>query len=537
MMRRFLHIFTFMFFTLTIVSCADVPGRGDISIPDAKNPNEKFTNVNHERDAVIFVELGEDILKPKRRYVSKLPEEVVGPFELRNETLAAALQFVLNDFDIPIAIESNDALTRTVTISKLKGTLERVIARLCGLADLYCTYEDEILTIKSEETFAVSMPPLSEEAIEGFISGLDSITGTSAIYDTATQTIIYMATHRTQRRAEDYFDRLRKNTALIIFETQIWEVNLTNTNDTGIDWSTFTLELGTFDFNFTRDGTTAISGAPGATFQYVSDQLSFDAVVQFLETQGAVKTISQPQITVLSGSEASLRIGNSRTYISEVTSTEGFDEADDISVETDVIETGLNINIQSSWAESTVYGVLSIQLQDLIVLDERSVGATTIQLPETSERNIETSIRMRPGDGLIIAGIVEERDEYDIEGPTGLSKYFQTKRDTQADNSELVFMMRPRIVVFTDENIIGRDKSVSPGSYKMSQEELLRAPPSRYTSDNIFVPQPISDREADLIKHPQPKQKQDIEERVPQKSLSDYIDNVVDDVFQRPTGQ
>ena len=44
-------------------------------------------------------------------------------------------------------------------------------------------------------------------------------------------------------------------------------------------------------------------------------------VFKFLSTFGAVKTISQPQITVLSGSEARLRAAETENYVAEVSET------------------------------------------------------------------------------------------------------------------------------------------------------------------------------------------------------------------------
>ncbi|HEY1096864.1 MAG TPA: hypothetical protein VGF14_06445, partial [Alphaproteobacteria bacterium] len=337
--------------------------------------------------------------------------------------------------------------------------------RLCSLADLYCSYEKGVLVIKDVETFNVALPPLAGDNYDQFLNGIKNVTGRDAYVDSTTRTLIYSSSHRNNERARDYFDRMRTNTALIVFETQIWEVTLNNGNNTGIRWealdvtnlpgnSSNTITNGNLGLNA---GTTSpdIANAVTGGIRYLSGDLNMNVVLNFLSTQGAVKTISQPQITVLSGSTAKLRVGNSQKYISTITRTAGLNASgDNLSLTTDTLETGLNMEINSAWDNATVYGNLKLDLQNLVTLKEVSVGGangSTIQLPETSERNIETRIRIRPGDSLIIGGIVQEVDNLDKKGIGGMTPFLPTSRNATARNSELVIMMRPHVVVYTDK--------------------------------------------------------------------------------------
>ena len=433
------------------VSCADVPPNRLLDVPAPQRPVQDIKPFNEKRSSVLYVPLGEDILRPKREQQKRLPVDTVGPIELRAETLAAALQLLLGDRNIPLAFETDAAFSRKVTVSGLKGPLDKVIERVCGLADLYCSYEDEFLTVRDTETFTVTLPPIGEDNYQSFADGLSAVTGTTVSLDNTTRSLIYTATQRTNRRAEQYFEKLRANTALIVFETQIWEVLLSSGNDTGIDWDQFDLGTGNLTFNLTRDGTPSISSAVGIGAQYVSSDVNVSSVFSFLATQGAVKTVSQPQITTLSGGNAVIRVGNTRDYISEITRSAGFDSSDDISITTSTLETGLTLEIDSAWDRSTVYGDLTIELQELLNLDAVDVGGTSIQLPEVSERTLETRIRVRPGDAIIIGGIVTERDDFSKQGMGLFEPIIPTYRSSQSGNTELVIMMRPRVIVYTDE--------------------------------------------------------------------------------------
>ncbi len=509
----------FLGLSLALTACApvDVPHSRKVNIPDAAEPQERFQTVNQRNDSVVYVQLSEDILRPKRIIEDQLPKGQIGPFELRSETLAAALQFVLSDYNIPLAFETDEALTRTITVSGLKGSVDKVVSNMCSLADLYCSFADGILTVKDTEVFTVALPPIAQETYDEVINGLEAIIGNKPIVDNTTRSIIYSASHRTNQRATNYFERLRSNTALIIFETQIWEVNLSNRNQTGVDWSAFTIDAGDVALNLTRDASPTIAGAFGVGATYTSGDLTFDGVFDFLSTQGAVKTVSQPQITVLSGSEATMRIGNTRQYISEVTSNEGFSDTDNLSVETSTLETGLTIKIASAWDNSTVYGNLSIELQDLINLESVDVGNTSIQLPETSERIIETRIRVRPGDAILIGGIVTERDDFDKEGPGFSNPLISTKRTTDASNTELVYMMRPRVVIYTDHAPIEESQSALNNDLTLNNQT------------KIIKPKAITEKEAKelenmLFDQTNQKKKQN------DSPLSQYLSDLTTDV-------
>ena len=144
--------------------------------------------------------------------------------------------------------------------------------------------------------------------------------------DTSTRVLIYSATQRSNRAALQYFERLRKNTALIIFETHIWEVTLNNDSSTGINWSALSAKAGNFNIaSVLSDTLPSATGAAGPitiTPTYTgSKNLSAAFVLSFISEHGTVKTVSQPQITVLSGSQASLSVSQAENYVSGSTTT------------------------------------------------------------------------------------------------------------------------------------------------------------------------------------------------------------------------
>lgn len=444
-------------------SCApvDVPGVRNVNIPAPTTADERAEAINERPDSVLYLPLGNDVLVPEMAPDDPLPDVNVGPFELRSETLAGALQLILADYEVPLAFETDEGLTRRITVANLHGPLNHVIRRICGLADLYCAYEDGILTVKEKQTFTVKIPPISQDEafMDNIAIGLNAILGGSGapIIDRSTRTIVYEASHRSAELAERYFQRMRTSTALIVFETYIWEVGLNSGNSAGVRWDTidaFGKFVGNIDINgaigadFSNPisiGLPTTQGASGGPF-VPSD------IFEFLSTFGAVKTISQPQITVLSGSEAKLRAADTENYVKRVAETID-DGQSTTSVETDSVDTGFTIVIKSAWDNATVYADIEIALTDVSDIEDFDFtsgggGTTTVQLPKTTERELKTQVRIRPGDSLLIAGLVRESDSFDKRGIGLMNPIIPSSRTAESSNLELVFLLRPRVIVF-----------------------------------------------------------------------------------------
>jgi len=333
--------------------------------------------------------------------------------------------------------------------------LDRVVRRVCSLADLYCSYDDGLLVVKETQTFTVTVPPIGgdTDVLQSLATGVQAITGMSPITESSTRTIIYEATNRTAELAERYFQRVRASTALIVFEVYIWEVSLNNGNSTGIDWEGID-SVGKYTSGI------SISGGAGADYTPISiglpttGGLTFGSndVFEFISSFGAVKTISQPQITVLSGAQASLRAADTVNYVSSLTRSIEDGETT-VSTETDSVDTGFTLTISSNWDNATVYGTIEISLEEFRGFKNFDADGTMLQLPETTERELSTQVRIRPGDSLLIAGLVRENDEFDSDGVGFDSPFFPTSRTVATSNTELVFLLKPRVIVYTSEGV------------------------------------------------------------------------------------
>ena len=196
-----------------LAACAPVstPGEHSVDIPSPIKSREKMKGINEAYQPVTYIPLDNDVLVPKPLKSDPLPDVYVGPFELRSETLAGALQLILADFDIAMAFQADAGLTERITVSNLSGRLPDVVERVCSLADLYCAYKNGLMTVQETETFVVDLPPIgdgagSEDIATGLANVLAAQAGPNAdaeapVIDPTTNVIIYQSCKISFRRS------------------------------------------------------------------------------------------------------------------------------------------------------------------------------------------------------------------------------------------------------------------------------------------------------------------------------------------------
>jgi hypothetical protein len=359
---------------------------------------------------------------------------------------------IISDLD-----QSGDKTARRpITVDNLAGPLGAVLPRICAAGGVYCVHRDGVITISNAQTYIVPLPPVFDNP-ETVQAAIEQLTGSKPSIDINARALTFRATLRDAPAIHDYFRHLRENRAMIIFDTWIWEVQLTDTTRTGIRWALLAKRIG--DAGLVVNAPTSIT----QTLPPLSPSnglLSFGAVLSnsavtaetifnFLQTQGSIQTISQPQISLVNGTATTFEVGGKRKYVSEVgTVTSGSTTSTQTTVRTDDILTGLKMKVSGDIWDDTIWSNVDISITDLVEIREVATNQTTIQLPETANRVLRNFVRIRPGDMMVMAGINQSRDDRQLEGPPGLANtlLFASRNDKSVRNTELVLVMRPRII-------------------------------------------------------------------------------------------
>ena len=280
-----------------------------------------------------------------------------------------------------------------------------------------------------------------------------------------------------QKRVVNYIDTFKSWLyRQVSIQANILEVTLLEGSSRGIDWSKVfkaverdsaliggNIEYGdqgnVYEVNYpppdfsavTREGLRLIS----KVHLLPTD---FNILVNALDEQGTVHTISQPRLNLLNGSPGVLTVGESIRYIREISKdvdTSGATSTITYTAETDDILSGLAFSVVCNILgddEIVLYltPVIS-KLQEPI--EYKMIGETNLQigLPRVKLRQMSTMAKVRDGDLLILGGLINEvstnnSSEIPLLGKIPWVKWAFKNEIKSKERRELIIILRPHIL-------------------------------------------------------------------------------------------
>jgi MSHA type pilus biogenesis protein MshL len=284
-----------------------------------------------------------------------------------------------------------------------------------------------------------------------------------------TGTIMVTGSRRTLEKVANYLSNVRKVlNRQVIIEARIIEVQLDDSLQYGIDWS-FLAKIGKGSINggfgTLNVGTTTFSDATAAAasaskFQLGVSTSDFQALLTALQTQGTVKTLSNPKINVMNGHPSLLTVGTSTSFISKVaTTTTATAAGNSITFvpETTSVLSGLIIGIIPYISEA---GEISLNItpitSELISLQDKTFGTAgnqvTITIPTIALREMTTTVKLWDRQIAVIGGLISKKDSATEQKVPllgyipYLGKIFFTRINNTQSKSELVLLLRPSLL-------------------------------------------------------------------------------------------
>jgi MSHA type pilus biogenesis protein MshL len=279
-----------------------------------------------------------------------------------------------------------------------------------------------------------------------------------------TGTIVVTATKKNLERVEQYLDVTRKViNRQVLVEAKIIEITLTDNLKFGLDWTAVinsaaagTVTLGTQNF-------ANVVPAISPVFNITTTGGDFNSVLNTIQDLGEVRVLSNPRVSIMNGQTSLLCVGRKQSFIakSEKTITPGLTgvlPTISFTVETGSVLSGIIIGIVPFISES---GEISLTItpitSDLVRLTtqtfggDSTTGSVVIDLPTVDIRELNTTVKVRNGQLVIIGGLISSKEQLqDQQVPVlgdvpWLGTLFK-RRDKAMTKSELVVLLQPTIV-------------------------------------------------------------------------------------------
>lgn len=319
--------------------------------------------------------------------------------------------------------------------------------------DFWSTMNAEITSILNtgSEGYVAQAPIINQNA------GLITVTGTKAQLD----------------RVEEYLDLMKKRLhKQVLIDVSIFSVDLENSKKTGINWSEFNLQLkSTTKFNnksrYATTGSTHTSydptidaGLASAFTDYnhlavVNDAVfTMSGLIDFLNTNGDTKVVSNPKVLTLNNQPALITIGDTINYKLTTTTNStdaGAKVAEKEEVKSIFIGVLLNITPQITDNEEIVLRI-NPSVSDFKYSEDSQKQSTTRDIaPDTREKKLSTVVKVQNGNTIILGGLITNREgkensKVPVLGDIPLlGEAFKHTADTKL-TQELIFVITPRII-------------------------------------------------------------------------------------------
>ncbi len=239
------------------------------------------------------------------------------------------------------------------------------------------------------------------------------------------------------------------------------QITLTDDLDYGIDWEKIMTDPKIWGTFLTGTFPTA---ALGATFQRVQlgtlDEHNFTMAMNFLNTLGDTRILSEPRIAVTNNEEASIHVGRRQAIVTGTTSQSGESTITSDSVE--FVDVGVKLTVVPTINRD---GFITMKIKPEVssVTDEVTTGAedeprSIIPIITTSEA--ETTVKVKDGVMVMIAGLKENTDGENIEGVPYLGEIpiiglLFGNRAYDKHQSEIIIFLTPHII--TGESMMSWD--------------------------------------------------------------------------------
>ncbi|MCA8981925.1 MAG: type II and III secretion system protein [Planctomycetes bacterium] len=193
-----------------------------------------------------------------------------------------------------------------------------------------------------------------------------------------------------------------------------------------------------------------------ATVGTVQDGVTYNMVLEALSKYENVSIISRPKVAVREGGKANIEAIEKIPYlkITSITNSGGFNTA------LDYQEVGVRLFVVPRLVGTgTVSLEISVEasLQTASTVAASTAAGDQISLPTLASRKAETLVYLKPGQAVILGGLITERNVEDekkipLLGDIPLLGYLFKSRFTSTEKAQVLFFIRPRVLGGSDLN-------------------------------------------------------------------------------------
>ena len=269
-------------------------------------------------------------------------------------------------------------------------------------------------------------------------------------------------------RIENYIKQIDQPPRQVIIEAHVMEIDLDEKAKHGVNFET----LAGFSSNNLKLGTLGVDPTGTSTFFAELTAPKLEGLIDALKVGTDARTLASPQLMVVNGQESRLQVGAQLGFrVITTTQTATLEEVK-------FLDVGVVLSVTPRIGRD---GRILMKVKP-----EVSTGEINIEtgLPEEETSEVETSVLLSSGKGMVIGGLIQEKDSISVSKVPILGDLRYVGglfRRTQKEKSrtEIVFVLIPRIVE-RPETSATQDTVVAESAQQRRLGQYLRATTSLF---------------------------------------------------------
>ncbi len=430
--------------------------------------------------------------------------------ELESGATVKDLVAVMGNLGYSIILADKDAGEKQFFLPHYNGTVGNLLNTVARATDVWFTWSDGTIVVSSNEKVSVTLPQeegIATKVSEGLKGlGLDE-KNTSASWEAGMVTLAVTPSQLAKVRA--FLQRMTNNAALVSLQVAILNVTLDQNAKQGIDWTKLQLMAGskyapageetmdsfhptqgnsgfyntqgqpvgsssTSSTGTTSSSTSSSSTTASTTASTVVDEalsavgmaggglkgiistsaFSFTGMFDFLQTYGQTDTKQNVVLKTIAGTTVELKSLTETPYVESISVTttgNGSGTAGAVgSAKTAKADDGLALKLTPTYdaAANTVTVKMDMSLKAVLGFNTLSAGAQigTLSQPTTADRSFNDVLRVRPGQTVVVGGLVYDSVASDGNNPNFVDengKY--AHKDLTVTRNSMFIVIRPTV--------------------------------------------------------------------------------------------
>ncbi len=250
----------------------------------------------------------------------------------------------------------------------------------------------------------------------------------------------------------------------VILDAKILEVTLSDGYQQGINWSNMSASIGNsgsvvVDRNPVTLPLDAIGSLLGGQTNVTFSDGNFEAVMNFMATQGDLNVLSSPRITAANNQKSVIKVGTDEYFVTELSSNAGNGENSNAVPEVELTPffSGISLDVTPQIDDK---GNVFLHVHPAVIEVEEEIKKLNlggdfdnVQLPlaKSSIRESDSVIRAKDGDVVVIGGLMKQQNLEQVSkvpflgDVPALGNLFRNINNV-TQKTELVILLKPTVV-------------------------------------------------------------------------------------------